>query len=173
MPIAEPETQMRNTPLLLDKARKMCVPPTDYQLAKRLDVSPQRLSNWRRQDSAPDNEAAWKLAKLLGMPVLDVIAYIEEDKAKDDHKREFWRRQLPRPLPSIAIAGAGLLALGGTLIGGHHGGAAAIAASNIAFLQPIYYAKYMVQLGAALYLLGTLKTLTRSPPIASAAAQPA
>ncbi len=115
---------MHNTKALLDKALRLCSPPTDYELAKRLSTSRQRVSNWRRGLSAPDNEAAFRLAKLLGMQTLDVIAYFEEDRAtaaSDKQKMEFWRHQLPRILPAIAIGTGLLLALGGTLIAGHHG----------------------------------------------------
>lgn len=130
---------MRNVPKLLDRARELCSPPTDYQLAKRLDVSPQRLSNWRRQDSGPDNEAAWKLAKMLGLPITDVIAYIEEDKARDPKKRAWWEAQLPRVLSAIAIAAALYSGAGrGPLIAETHG-------ANITTGQVIYYAKSKLQ----------------------------
>lgn len=127
---------MTNTIKLLDRARDLCSPATDYQLAKRLAVSTPRMSQWRRGKSTPDNEVAWKIAKILGMPITDVIAYFEEDRAKNEQKREFWRQQLPRIHPSIAIAGAALGALVGTLIDGHWGSGTAHAASLM--LTPLY-----------------------------------
>ena len=134
---------MRNTIALLDRARKLCIPPTDYQLAKRLEVTPQRLSNWRRQSSVPDNQVAFRLAKLLEMPTTDVIAYFEEDKAKDDKTREFWRCQLPRLLPSIAIAVTATLAgQGGTLIDGLRDGTTAVP-FNLSTQLAIHYAQYV------------------------------
>lgn len=107
-----------NTEKLLDRARELCAPPTDYQLAKRLGISTSRLSNYRNRRSTPDNEVGFKIAKMLGIPTPEVIAYFEEDKTTDPKKLEFWRSQLPRVLPSIAIAFAALSATGGTLIDG-------------------------------------------------------
>lgn len=117
--------KVHNTIALLDKAKKLCSPQTDYRLAKTLGVSVARMSNWRRGINAPDTLTAWKLAKLLKMDPSEVIAYIEEDRAiaaKDPTRVEFWKQQLPRILPSIAIGTALLLAAKGTLIGGDLGG---------------------------------------------------
>ena len=95
---------MRNTTALLDRAKRLCEPPTDYQLAKRLGISAQRLSNWRRREQTPDNEGAWKIAEILGPPIPEVIAYIEEDRAKTPEERERWTARLPRLLSALAIA---------------------------------------------------------------------
>jgi len=127
---------MSNTAKLLDKARELCVPATDYRLAKTLGVSAGRMSNWRR-GKFPDNEAAFKLADLLGIPATEVIAYIEADRAKTDQQRSFWSAHLSRALPSIAIASAGLLALGGSLIGGK----AEATAAKTNFASNVYYVK--------------------------------
>ncbi len=112
---------MSNTTSLLDKALKLCSPPTKYRLAKELGIKPGTVSRCYLHGGTLDNETAFKLAKMLRMDVGDVIAYMEEDRAKDDKKKEFWRRQLPRVLPSIAIGTGLLLGLGGTLFGGFHG----------------------------------------------------
>jgi transcriptional regulator with XRE-family HTH domain len=112
---------MSNTQKLLDRARSLCTPASDYQLAKRLGISASRLSNYRNRRSTPDNEIAFKLAKMLGMAITEVIAYFEEDKTTDPEKLEFWRGQLPRVLPSIAIAVATLSATWGPLIDGERG----------------------------------------------------
>lgn len=158
---------MRNVPKLLDRARDLCSPPTDYQLAKKLGVSPQRVSNWRRQDSAPDNEAAWKLAHMLGMTLGDVIAYIEEDKAKTPEKRAWWTAQLPRLLSALAIA----IAVSSNAIGGELSAERSL--SKAGTISPaIYYAKYISRLARQImrHLAASLKTTTRSLPLASAAA---
>lgn len=150
---------MRNTTKILDRARDMCSPPTDYQLAKRLEVPRATVSNWRRGINSPDNQAAWKLAKILGLPTTDVIAYFEADRARDPTKRAWWESQLPRALPSIAIASASLLAIWGTLIGGHQGGTHAMLACNLLFLQPIYYAQFAaLTIGAVLIAIAAQPT---------------
>ncbi len=95
---------MRNTDALLDKAKGLCQPATDYQLAKQLGISPQRLSNWRRQGQGPDADTAWKLAEFLHMEPQTVIAYVEEDRAKNPSVKARWRARLPRLLSALAIA---------------------------------------------------------------------
>ncbi|MHB8814996.1 MAG: helix-turn-helix transcriptional regulator [Steroidobacteraceae bacterium] len=126
---------MTNTQKLLDRAREMCLPPTDYQLGKRLAVSRSRLSQWRTGKTTPDNEVAWKLAKILGLPTTDVIAYFEVDRAKSPTKRAWWEAQLPRVLSSLAIAVA--------LCSSATGGSLSDERSTTTALQPIHYAKYL------------------------------
>lgn len=137
---------MRNTTAILDRARDLCSPPTDYQLAKRLGTTPQRVSNWRRRTSSPDNEAAFKIAKLLGMPVTDVIAYFEMDRAKDPDKRDFWDQQLPRVLASLAIACAALWALGDSLSGADTG----VHAASVVALHNLYIMRNWIACGLGL-----------------------
>lgn len=112
---------MSNTTALLDKALKLCQPATHYRLAKTLGIKHTTISRCYLHGGTLDNEAAFRLAKMLRMPVADVIAYMEEDRARNDKKREFWRQQLPRVLPAIATGTGLLLALGAALIAGHHG----------------------------------------------------
>lgn len=65
-----------------------------------------------------DDKNAWKLATFLRMDAPTVMAYMAEDRARDAETKEFWRHKLPRLLPSVAIASAGLWALGGALTDG-------------------------------------------------------
>lgn len=130
---------MSNTQKLLDRARELCSPPTDYQLAKRLGVTPSRVSHWRRGKATPDNEIAWKIAKMLGMQITDVIAYFEKDRATTPQKQAFWDAQLPRVLSSLAIAVAlSSSATGGSLSDDTRSRQPAVAA--IAASPAIYYA---------------------------------
>lgn len=134
-----------NTVALLDRARKMCDPPTWYQLAKRTGIKATTMSRCRLHGKTLGDINAWKLAQLIGMDAKDVMAYMAEDRAQDEKTKTFWERQLPRLLPPIALASTGtLLALWGSLIGGHEGFAIAIhaAAAQATALLPIHYAKY-------------------------------
>lgn len=94
---------MTNTQLLLDRARDLCTPPTFYRLAQVLDVHQQTISRVMRHGGGIDNEAAFRLARLLNMDAATVIAYIEEDRAPLARK-EFWRSQLPRLLATAGLA---------------------------------------------------------------------
>lgn len=90
---------------LIDKARTMCEPPTDYQLAKRLHISHATISRCRHRRGTLDNEAATRLAELLGQEPYDVIAVMELERAKDPKKRAFWESKLPRIVPVVAYLG--------------------------------------------------------------------
>jgi hypothetical protein len=163
-----------NTVALLERARKMCEPPTWYQLAKRTSIAEGTISRCRVHGKTLGDINAWKLAQLIGMDAKDVMAYMAEDRAQDEKTKTFWEHQLPRLLPPIAIASAGtLLALWGSLIGGHEGIAITVAhaTAKLAVLQSIHYAKYAELIGTA-YLAWLLssKPHTRNPPPASAAA---
>ena len=106
-----------NTRALLERARKLCDPPTWYQLAKRTGIAQQTISRCIAQGKTLGDINAYKLAQLLEMDVKDVMAYMAEDRAQDENTKMFWSHQLPRLLPSFAIAVAASLAVsnGGSL----------------------------------------------------------
>lgn len=96
---------MRASIALIDKARSLCEPPTDYQLAKRLGINHATLSRCRHRGGTLDNEAASKLADLLGQDRYTVIAVMEVERAKTPQKKAFWEQQLPRVMPVVAALG--------------------------------------------------------------------
>lgn len=96
---------MRNSITLIDKAKSLCSPPTDYQLAKRLGISHATISRCRRKNGTLDNEAALRLARLLEQDPLEVIAIMETERAKTPEKKAFWENQLPRIVPVVAYLG--------------------------------------------------------------------
>lgn len=96
-----------NTNALLDKARDLCSPPTDYRLAKVLGISNSTISRCRQRGGTLDNEAAARLAAFLEQDFKTVVSLIELDRAKSPKSREFWEKLAPRMVPSLVI---GLLA---------------------------------------------------------------
>lgn len=96
---------MRASVALIDKARTLCQPPTYYRLAKKLEIGHQTLSRVRNRGGTLDNEAATRLAELLGQPPMDVIAIMESERAKTPEKKAFWERRLPRFVPVVASLG--------------------------------------------------------------------
>lgn len=96
---------MRASLTLIDKAKTLCQPPTDYKLAKQLGIATQTISRMRHKNGTLDNEAATKLAELLGQDPYDVIAVMELERAKTPEKKAFWERKLPRFLPLVAHVG--------------------------------------------------------------------
>lgn len=81
---------MKNTVELLDAVRQRRGLTSDYQLAKLLEMSPNRVSNWRTGKNTMDNVAAMKIAELLERPALEVIALVEAERARDTKQRNFW-----------------------------------------------------------------------------------
>lgn len=94
---------MTNTQALLDKAKQLCSPQSWYQLSKRTGIAHTTISRCVRRGGTLDNEGAERLADFLGMDALTIIRYMEEDRAKGEEQREFWRRKLPRLLPTVGF----------------------------------------------------------------------
>lgn len=67
---------------------------SDYETAKRMDVTKQAISNWRRGTSHPDSYACARLAEILGMPELKVIATNGMETEKSEERREYWKKKL-------------------------------------------------------------------------------
>jgi hypothetical protein len=134
-------TKSANTRALLERARLLCDPPTWYQLAQRTGIKHQTLSRCVAHDKTLGDVNAYKLAKILQMDPKDVMAYMAEDRAQDEVTRTFWSHQLPRLLPSIAIAVTATLSAGltGTLIDGERYGTNAVP-FNISTAHAVYYA---------------------------------
>jgi len=97
-------TKVRNVDALLERARKMCDPPTWYQLAKVTGIKHQTLSRCMVQKKTLGDINAVKLGQFLGIDAATVMAYMAEDRAQDEATRKFWGTQLPRLVPSFAIA---------------------------------------------------------------------
>jgi hypothetical protein len=75
--------------------------PTDYWLAKQLGARPSLISNYRSGLSFPDEAVAIRLAKLLEIDPLEIIAVANYDRAirtqktgrKDtSEEQKFWRQ---------------------------------------------------------------------------------
>lgn len=93
-----------NTRLLLDKAQKLCQPPTQYELSKRTGIKQTTLSRCRKHGKTLSDANAARLAVFLGMPTIDVIAYMNEDRARSEEQRALWERMLPRLVPPMVAA---------------------------------------------------------------------
>ena len=75
----------------LDAAKKRLKVDTDYKLAKWLEVNQARISAYRSGKEGMDNYTAARIANLLVINQLEVIADTNAEREKDDKKREFWR----------------------------------------------------------------------------------
>jgi hypothetical protein len=146
-----------NTAALLERARGICDPPTWYRLSKNTGIKAATLSRCMVQGKTLGDINAWKLARFLGMEAKDVMAYMAEDRAQDEPTKRFWGSQLPRLLSAAAIAL--------TLSFGCERGALAVEGSQNWGFNQLY-----IMRSRMLTWLASLKTLTRRPPPASAAA---
>jgi plasmid maintenance system antidote protein VapI len=77
------------------------------ELARRLQVKPSSISNYKHKRSHLDDDTAIKLGELIGIDPLKIIADQNAERAKTDRARTFWKR--------IGAAAAVILA---TAIGG-------------------------------------------------------
>lgn len=79
---------------------------SDYAVAKRLEVSRQAVSTWRKRGSL-DNENAFKLAQLLNVNPIEIIAAGEV--SRNPGKADFWAKW-------GAVAGVSLALMAGMFL---------------------------------------------------------
>ena len=76
----------------LDAAKKRLNVASDYALAKWLEIKPSRISEYRSGKHGMDNYTAARLANLLEINPLQVIADTNAEREKCDKRREFWQK---------------------------------------------------------------------------------
>lgn len=143
-----------NTLALLDKAQALCMPPTAYRLAKETGIKQTTISRCRIHGKTLDDTNAAKLAAFLQMPVLDVIGYMNEDRAKTPEQKALWERMLPRVVPPlvVAIVAAGtvtLIALAFADVHASH----IFETAGIGILNPLYIMRTLMVLALVAVVL--------------------
>jgi plasmid maintenance system antidote protein VapI/uncharacterized protein YceK len=76
----------------LDAARAKLGLPSDYALARHLGVPKETISNYRSGRRAFSNDIAARLAEILELDPLQVIADAELERATHPQKKELWQR---------------------------------------------------------------------------------
>ena len=79
----------------LDAAKARHKLPSDYALAKKLEVGGSHISNYRSGRSHPDDAMAVHLAKLLGIGPLEIIAaahYHRASRLGDSEDQRLWKQ---------------------------------------------------------------------------------
>ena len=71
---------MTYTIALLNRVKAKYDLTSDYQLAKKLDVSTARVSNWMKKDYSMDWDMAFQIADMLGLDDQNVVYNLLEDK---------------------------------------------------------------------------------------------
>jgi transcriptional regulator with XRE-family HTH domain len=83
---------MRTTVEWLDAVKRKFGLDSDYKLAKLLNVEPQNVSHYRAGRRYMDPYTAARVAELLKVDPLKVIAACESQRARDEEQRTFWKR---------------------------------------------------------------------------------
>jgi len=96
---------MRTSISYLEEALERMGDETDKKKAERLKMTPQALSNYRKEVSRMDNFACIMVGRYLGIDPMKIMAACEEERAKSEEKQEFWRN-FRSTLSGLAIAAA-------------------------------------------------------------------
>lgn len=64
---------------------------SDYQLAKTLKTSHVNISNYMNGKSQMDDYHCIRVAQVLGIDPMEIIAAAQEEREKSEEKKEFWR----------------------------------------------------------------------------------
>lgn len=80
---------MKSTERLLQCKIKLGI-KTDYKLAQALGINRARVHNYMAGKATPDVYAAIKMAEILKVHPLMLVAEFEEEAAKDEKKKAFW-----------------------------------------------------------------------------------
>lgn len=86
---------MRTSLQYLEAVRTRCGLTSDYQLAKLLELTPQQISRYRRLGDVLSDYTAVKVARLLELEPLEVIAQINAERAaraKRTEEQRFWEK---------------------------------------------------------------------------------
>jgi transcriptional regulator with XRE-family HTH domain len=72
---------------LIDKAKEMCEGKSYASLARRLEVTPQTISQWKSGDVPLPTERIVELAKVAHVPVDEWVLRILSDQSKGEARR--------------------------------------------------------------------------------------
>jgi transcriptional regulator with XRE-family HTH domain len=81
---------------LLDDCMAKVGAKTDYQLWQKTGIPRARISNYRSGERMPDAYACSKIAEILGMDEMMLIAHFEGMSAKNPQVKEYWQKKLER-----------------------------------------------------------------------------
>lgn len=81
---------------LLDDCLRATSSKTDYEMEKKIGINRKRISDYRKGERIPDAYACSKIAEVLGMDEMKLIAHFEALSAKNPTVREYWEKKLER-----------------------------------------------------------------------------
>jgi hypothetical protein len=83
---------MKTTVQYLDAVKRRLDLPSDYAIAKALGLTRAAVSKQRNGDSSFDDLTAVRVAEILGLDPMEVIAACNAERARDDDARRVWER---------------------------------------------------------------------------------
>lgn len=93
----------------LDAARTAANVPSDYALAKRLEISRGNLCDVRKGKRGLPLDAIYRLAIILEMDPGQLVAELEAERETNPGKAEFWRSFLSRAALLLATVACTLV----------------------------------------------------------------
>lgn len=87
----------------IDKIKTINNIESDYAVAKLLGVSRQRMSNYRNKIRFFDDLTAMKVAELLQINALEVIANVNKERATTAKEKDAWQFYITRLVGSMGI----------------------------------------------------------------------
>ncbi|ERE14017.1 helix-turn-helix domain-containing protein [Pseudogulbenkiania ferrooxidans] len=105
----------------LQEAKKTIGVESDYAFAKALKTSQQNISRYMSGGSTMDDYHCIKVAQVLGIDPMEIIAAAQEEREKSPEKQEFWRdfreaRTRERGHASVQMMGAVAMMIMGALL---------------------------------------------------------
>lgn len=75
----------------LDEAKVVLGVDSDYALAKALKTTTQAVSNYRTGKTLMDDYHCIRVAQVLGIDPMEIIAAAQEEREKNEDKKAFWQ----------------------------------------------------------------------------------
>lgn len=95
---------MKSTEQYLDEVKTRLELPSDYAIAKALGVTRAAVSSYRTGRSMPDDLVCARIADVLGVEPMEVIAAINYQRSKSDDARHLWEGIWGKAAGAIALS---------------------------------------------------------------------
>ncbi len=131
---------MKTLDEIINEALKAIGETADNQLAIRIGLSRQSVSQWRKKTSSPDSYALMELQKILKVDARELLAIIEAERAKTEERRGYWeeiKKGFSKKGTVTALALAAALMLAGT----PPKASASVSKLGVADIGNVYYVK--------------------------------
>jgi transcriptional regulator with XRE-family HTH domain len=125
----------------LDRAKEKLGIKADNEFAGLIGVTRAAISKWRNGKGVMDDYAAAKIAEILGIQEMEVIAAANVERDNDPNRQEFWEKHYKRLGGYAAGFVLAFVTLIVTLGSPSPAQAAPILDTHSAFADDIHYAK--------------------------------